>query len=163
MTGRKMKAGKLYKILFFNERPGKVGGALVQFQSGCGEINALPFQIGKVLIMYNICRGDVRGKHAHYETEEIFTVLQGSCTVVLDDGKGCVEEVKLSAETSDGMKSTLLLYPHVWRTVKDFEPDTRLLAVANRPHDETDYIRDYDAFLLRARGWSNLGGSHAAT
>lgn len=154
--------GKLYKILAFNEREGKVGGALVQFQPGSEDVNALPFPIGKVLLMYDIKSGDIRGKHAHYQTEEIFTVLQGGCTVVLDDGKGCVEEIYLSAEPLDGMKPALLLYPHVWRTVKDFRPDTRLLAVANRPHDEKDYIRDYDAFVKQAVIWSDLGGSYAA-
>jgi len=155
--------GKLHKILLFNERPGKVGGALVQFQPGAGNVNALPFQIGKVLIMYDIKKGDIRGKHAHYETEEIFTVLQGECTVVLDDGKGCVEEVNLSSESADGMKSALLLYPHIWRTVKDFAPDTRLLAVANRSHDEKDYIRNYDDFVKEAQQWINLGGSHVSS
>jgi uncharacterized cupin superfamily protein len=109
--------------------------------------------------MYGIKTGDVRGMHAHYKTEEIFTVLQGGCTVVMDDGKGCVEEVRLTAKTSGGMKEALLLYPHVWRTVKEFEPDTRLLAVANRTHDETDYIRDYSSFLQIAKAWKGLGGS----
>lgn len=151
--------GALHKLLFFNERAGKVGGALVQFQPGPEEVNALPFPIGKVLLMYDIKPDDIRGRHAHYETEEIFTVLKGACTVVMDDGKGCVEEVRLTAETECGMKQTLLLYPHIWRTVKDFSEDTRLMAVANRPHDESDYIRDYDEFLTEAKSWGGLGGS----
>lgn len=155
--------GRLYKILSFNERQGTVGGALVQFQPDDGNVNALPFQIGKVLIMYDIKEGDIRGKHGHYETEEIFTVLQGKCTVVMDDGKGCIEEVVLSSETHDGMKSALLLYPHVWRTVKDFSKDTRLMAVANRPHDEKDYIRDYGQFCEVAKAWRDLGGSSVSS
>lgn len=150
---------RLHKIISFNERQGSVGGALVQFQPGSEGINALPFTIGKVLIMYDIKKGDVRGKHAHYETEEIFTVLKGACTVMMEDGKGCVEEVRLTAETENGMKKALLLYPHVWRTVKDFSEDARLLAVANRPHDESDYIRNYDEFLKIAQSWTGLGGS----
>jgi len=154
---------KLHKILSFYERQGSVGGALVQFQSGEGNENVLPFPLNKVLIMYDIKEGDVRGKHAHYKTEEIFLVLEGKCTVIMDNGKGIVEEVELSSETQNGMKSALLLYPHVWRTVKNFAEDTRLLAITNRPHDENDYIRDYDQFCELAKTWTTLGGSSASS
>ncbi len=157
-----MKNGKLYKMLNFTERKGSVGGALVQFQPGSEMENALPFDIAKVLLMYDIVPGDVRGRHAHYKTEEIFTVLQGSCVVDLDNGKGIKESVCLTADLGDeSSKAALLLYPHVWREVRDFAPNTTLLAVVSTKHDERDYIRDYESFLKEADQWSDLGGSDA--
>ena len=57
------------------------------------------------------------------------------------------------------LQPALLLYPRVWRTFYDFEPNTVLLVVANMKYDEKDYIRDRAAFEHFAKDWSDLGGS----
>ena len=148
----------------------------MQFQQGDAEENALPFEVGKVLVMSDIRTDDVRGNHAHYETEEILVALTGGCTVDVDDGKGSRESVWLSSSedggrrTEDGQQSSvvssqssdkpaLLLYPHVWRTMRDFEPGTTLMVVANIKYDETDYIRDRSEFEQVSKDWKDLGGS----
>jgi len=174
----------LYKIIPFAIKHGNCGGSLVQFQEG-GELeNALPFSIGKVLVSSNMQPDDVRGGHAHYETEEIIVALSGGCTFDLDDGKGCTETVRLGSSVlargtgnskqskdpdSSGqqqatsnqkdIKEALLLYPHVWRTFHGFEPGTVLLVVANINYDEADYIRDRAEFERVAASWENLGGN----
>lgn len=162
----------LYKIISFDIKHGNCGGSLVQFQQG-GELdNALPFSIGKVLVSSDMQPDDVRGNHAHYETEEIVVALSGGCTFELDDGKGTRERVRLGSSdsaldtgnqqpaTSDrDIKEALLLYPHVWRTFYDFEPGTVLLIVANIKYDEADYIRDRVDFESVAKTWPGLGGS----
>jgi len=56
----------LYRIIPFNVRHGNCGGSLVQFQAGEETFNALPFKIGKVLVMSDIREDDVRGHHAHH-------------------------------------------------------------------------------------------------
>ncbi len=184
MIDKCAKESKLYKLLRFCERQGSVGGRLVQFQPGLETINALPFQIGKVLVMSDIRTDDVRGNHAHYETEEILVALTGGCTVDLDDGKGRKESVHLSSCGSSGVaecgskgvevflddartqqppypdtKAALLLYPHIWRVMRDFEPGTTLMVIANIKYDEADYIRDRAGFERIAKGWNGLGGS----
>jgi hypothetical protein len=173
-----MKMGKLHKIIPFNVKHGNCGGNLVQFQQGDSEVNALPFSIGKVLVMSDIRTGDVRGMHAHYETEEILVALTGGCTVEMDDGKGRRESVRLSAHGSSGVvgrggvgvterskashtpklpysdtQAALLLCPHIWRGMRDFEPGTTLMVVANIKYDEKDYIRDRAEFERIAKGW----------
>ncbi len=155
---------KLYKIIPFNVRHGNCGGSLVQFQKGAAEENALPFDIGKVLVMSDIRTDDVRGNHAHYETEEILVALTGGCTVEVDDGCGRKETVSISGaqEEHEHLKSAILLYPHVWRTMRDFEPGTTLMVVANIQYDEADYIRDRAEFERVSKGWKNLGGSGEA-
>ena len=85
----------LYRIIPFNVKHGNCGGSLVQFQEGQDPENALPFTIGKVLVSSDMQPGDVRGNHAHYETEEIVVALSGGCTFELDDGKGARERVRL--------------------------------------------------------------------
>jgi len=198
----------LYRIIPFNIKHGNYGGSLVQFQQGEEARNALPFIIGKVLVSYDMKPDDVRGKHAHHETEEIVVALKGGCNFELDDGKGRCEYVRLGGGTLDqkegdlqqpcidvgsyidsqhdsggldlGMISNitadnsgenlslgenqdvqpaLLLYPRIWRTFFDFEPDTVLLVVANKKYDEKDYIRDRSDFEHLAEDWDCLGGS----
>ncbi len=163
----------LYKIIPFNVKHGNCGGSLVQFQQGDELVNALPFMIGKVLVSSDMQPGDVRGNHAHYETEEIVVALSGGCTFELDDGRGVRERVKLGSgnlalgsslqppapSPQQDIKEALLLYPHIWRTFFDFEPGTVLLIVANIKYDETDYIRDRSEFERISKGWNGLGGS----
>lgn len=177
----------LYKIIPFNVRHGNCGGSLVQFQAGDAEENTLPFEIGKVLVMSDIRTDDVRGNHAHYETEEILVALTGGCVVEMDDGKGRKESVHLSSSEVRDQKSeisnptsdqpalepghpppatchceeikALLLFPHVWRVMRDFEPGTTLMVIANLKYDEKDYIRDRTEFELISKGWNGLGGS----
>ncbi|MBP7275696.1 MAG: FdtA/QdtA family cupin domain-containing protein [Kiritimatiellae bacterium] len=141
----------------------------MQFQPGEGPENALPFTIGKVLVQSDMRPEDVRGNHAHYETEEIVVALRGGCTFDLDDGKGTHETLRLTdanwpaAEEDNPSSATvrraLLLYPHVWRVFREFEPGTILMVVADRLYDEKDYIRDRLVFEREAGGWRGLGGS----
>ena len=159
----------LCRLIPFTIKHGNCGGSLVQFQPGEGPVNALPFKIGKVLVQSDMRPEDVRGTHAHYETEEIVVALRGGCTFDLDDGKGTRETLRLTdaewpvsegiAGTSATVRRALLLYPHVWRVFRDFEPDTILMVVASRLYDEQDYIRDRAVFEREAAGWSGMGGS----
>ncbi len=176
---------KLYRIIKFKRNCGSCGGSLVQFQAGDVEVNALPFAIGKVLVMSDIRTDDVRGNHAHHETEEILVALSGGCVVEMDDGKGCTETVRVGVGACGGsgvveyggkgvrnspnnqypitnnpdVKEALLLHPHIWRVMRDFEPDTVLLVVANMKYDEADYIRSREEFEKLAKKWTGLGGS----
>ena len=143
----------LYRLIPLAEKQGSVGGALIMFQPGTTP-DGLPFEIRKVLYMTDIRAGDVRGGHAHHETEEVLVCLHGACTVDLDDGRGRKESVRL-----DRRDQALLLYPHLWRVVRDFAPGTELLAVAGRGYDEKDYIRDRTEFERMAPQWTSPGGS----
>ncbi len=84
--------------------------------------------------------------------------LRGSCTVDLDDGRGARDSVRLDREDVG-----LLLYPHLWRTVRDFAEGTLLLAVADTEYDEKDYIRERAAFEALARQWDGPGGAGASS
>lgn len=144
----------LHRMVNLSEKRGTVGGALIMFQPGTTS-EALPFEIKKVLYMTDIRAGDVRGGHAHFETEEVLVCLHGACTVDLDDGCGRRESVRLS-----GRDRAILLHPRLWRVVRDFAPGTDLLAVAGHAYDERDYIRDRARFEALAADWKGeLGGS----
>jgi len=43
--------------------------------------------------------------------------------------------------------------------MRDFEPGTTLMVVANIPYDEADYIRNRAEFEQVSKHWTDLGGS----
>ena len=99
-------SGKLHRMIKFDLKHGNCGGSLVQFQQGDDPENALPFSVGKVLVSSDMTPDDVRGNHAHHETEEIVVALSGGCTFDLDDGRGRKETVSLSAKTEGRGRGT---------------------------------------------------------
>ena len=153
-TRRPPMKESIHRIIDLVEKHGNVGGSLIMFQPGTRP-DGLPFEIKKVLFVSDIQADDIRGKHAHFETEEVLACLRGACTVHLDDGLGRRESVRLTHRSQ-----ALLLYPHVWREVRDFLPGTELLAVAGHAFEESDYIRSRSRFEELARTWAGrLGGS----
>lgn len=100
-----------------------------------------PFDIARVYYLYGTGQGVTRGLHAHRKLQQFAVVLAGSCTMLLDDGAR-----RTSIRLGDPATG-LLLPPLVWHEMSDFSPDCVLMVVADAPYDETDYIRDYDAFL----------------
>ena len=132
---------ELYQVIELVEKHGNVGGSLLMFQPGATP-EALPFAIRKVLFMSDIRTDDVRGRHAHFKTQEILVCLQGGCTVDVEDGRGRRATVRLTRKSQ-----ALLLHPYVWRTVRGFAEGTLLLAIADTEYDERDYIRDHARFL----------------
>lgn len=82
------------------------------------------------------------GQHCHFIEKELFILIQGSCTAVIDRGQG---------------KENILLNPgkaiyvanYVWHGFKDFTKDTILLAASstNYKPDRSDYLQDYEKYL----------------
>lgn len=131
---------ELYRVVSFEEKHGNCGGSLVMFQPGA-EPDGFSFPIRKVLLMSDIDTADVRGRHAHFHTQELLICIQGGCTVHVEDASGRRATIRLSRRNE-----ALLLYPHVWRTVREFAEGTLLLAIADTEYDERDYIRNYQRF-----------------
>lgn len=83
------------------------------------------------------------GQHAHREDEdEIFIQVQGSCTIIVDDGHG-LEDIRL-----EGPKNAITVPHMVWHGFKDLSPDCIILAVTSTNYDpsRSDYCEDYEEF-----------------
>ena len=100
----------------------------------------IPFEIRRVYSFSGVRSGERRGRHAHKTLRQVLVCLQGSCRVLLDDGKDSGEF--LLSEPTKG----LYIGPSVWRELYDFTPDAVVLVLADRLYDESDYIRDYAEF-----------------
>jgi UDP-2-acetamido-3-amino-2,3-dideoxy-glucuronate N-acetyltransferase len=101
----------------------------------------LPFPPKRYFVIFEVPSIEVRGEHAHREQHQFLVCLKGSCSVVLDDGKGRDEVVLDSPDIG------LYLPPMVWGIQYKYTTDAVLLVLVSDVYDADDYIRDYDLFL----------------
>lgn len=116
---------------------GDVRGALVALEDG----KNVPFEIHRVYYLFATQPEVTRGLHAHRELKQMLVAVRGSCRIRLDDGK---EKVSILL---DDPAQGLIIDSLIWREMYQFSDDCVLLVLANQHFDETDYIRDYSAFI----------------
>ncbi|PTP86662.1 dTDP-6-deoxy-3,4-keto-hexulose isomerase [Vibrio splendidus] len=127
---------------------------LIQFQSHGDKRGALvsleqneniPFDIKRVYYLFNTKDDVRRGFHAHKKLKQLAVVLKGSCRFLLDDGS---EKIELLL---DNPAQGLFIESFVWREMYDFSDDCVLMVLADSIYDESDYIRDYEQFIMEIR------------
>jgi dTDP-4-dehydrorhamnose 3,5-epimerase-like enzyme len=91
--------------------------------------------------MYDTVPGVRRGYHAHKKLEQILVCINGSCKILLDNGK---EKKIVSLEKR---YEGVYVPPGIWREMFDFSEDAVLMAIVSELYNEEDYIRNYDEFL----------------
>jgi len=111
-------------------------GSLVAIEGG----NDVPFDIARVYYVFGTVEGVSRGFHAHRNLRQVAIAVQGSITMLLDDGNDR-RSVRL-----DDPSVGLHIGPMIWHEMHDFTPDCVLLVFADQPYDESDYIRVYEEF-----------------
>jgi dTDP-4-dehydrorhamnose 3,5-epimerase-like enzyme len=90
--------------------------------------------------MYNIKNNKNRGCHAHRKLMQMLICVNGSCSVLLDDGK--LKENIILSDPAMG----LFVMPKIWHEISNCSKDTVILSLASDYYDEKDYIRNYDDF-----------------
>ena len=83
------------------------------------------------------------GQHAHRKDEdELFVMIQGSCTIVVDDGSGLMD-MQL-----EGPKQAIYIPHMVWHGFKNLSSDAIILALTSTNYDATrsDYVENYEEF-----------------
>ncbi len=102
----------------------------------------LPYQIERVYYLYDVPSDAYRGGHAHKEQQEFLIALSGSFDVVLDDG-----ENKKSIVLNKPNKG-LLIPTGIWRELENFSSGAVCLVLSSGKFLESDYIREYEDFIL---------------
>jgi len=101
----------------------------------------IPFDIKRVYYIFDTLPDQNRGQHAHKNLEQIIVAIDGSCQMVLDDGK-TKKEIWLNRPDVG-----LYIGKNMWREMKHFSYGCKLLVIANEYYDKNEYIRKYDDFL----------------
>ena len=102
----------------------------------------VPFEIKRVYYLYDVPTNAYRGAHSHKAQYEMLIALSGSFDIVLDDGQ---EKKRFLMKTPN---RGLLIPPGIWRELDQFSSGAVCLVLNSDLFDESDYIREYDAFLI---------------
>lgn len=83
------------------------------------------------------------GQHCHHKEKEFFILIAGTCTAIIDRGKG-KEEIPMQGPTS-----ALYVPNYIWHGFKNFSSDAILLALSstNYTPDRSDYLENYEEYL----------------
>lgn len=103
--------------------------------------NHIPFTIKRIYYIYDVIKNAVRGKHAHKKTKQVLFCIQGTITIILDNGKD-KEAITLNKPNQGIFLDTMM-----WHEMVAFKPGTVLLIVASDIYKPEDYIRDYKTYL----------------
>lgn len=101
----------------------------------------IPFEIPRVYYLYDVPGGAERGGHAHKALHEFIIAISGSFDVVLDDGS---HKKRFHLNRS---YFGLYICPMIWRELDNFSSGAVCMVLASDFYDESDYLRDYDAYL----------------
>ncbi len=125
--------------------------ALPQFSDMRGHLTVakfaehLPFTPQRCFFVNKVPSREVRGEHAHRRCAQFLICVNGSLSVVVDDGQGR-DEHRL-----DSPSVGLYLPPMVWGTQYRYSEDAVLMVLASLAYDAGDYLRTYGEFLQAVR------------
>ncbi|MBA4276626.1 FdtA/QdtA family cupin domain-containing protein [Flavobacterium sp.] len=103
--------------------------------------DVLPFEFKRIYYLFDVPSNAFRGGHSHINQHEILIALSGSFEVVLDDG--FEKRTVLLNKPNIGLP----IATGIWRELQNFSSGAVCLVIASDVFDESDYIREYDAFL----------------
>lgn len=141
--------GNLFKRLSFREfTDGR--GELVPIEIGrASEGFDIPFEVKRCCFISVPTNENnaVRGKHAHRNLEQVIICMNGSFTLVLDNGIDEKVELKLTHKNEG-----IYIKDLIWRELKSFSENCVILVLSSQHYDEHDYIKDYSEFKAIVNG-----------
>jgi dTDP-4-dehydrorhamnose 3,5-epimerase-like enzyme len=102
----------------------------------------LPFPLKRIYYLYDIPSGADRGGHAHKVMHHFMVAASGAFHVVLDDGNN-KKVIELNRPNYG-----LHIPPGIWVELINFSSGAISLNIVSTNYDESDYMRDYQEFLL---------------
>ena len=108
------------------------------------EFDNLPFEPKRIFYVLNVPKGEERGMHAHYNTQQIITCLQGAILVKLHDGS-MLQEYRLRPN------EWVFIDRLIWDSQIFLTGQDILMAMCSTPYNKPDYIEDFDAFSRMMR------------
>lgn len=104
--------------------------------------DVLPFEFKRVYYLFDVPSSAFRGGHSHKDQHEVLIALSGSFEVTVNDGN--TKKSFLLNKPNVG----LYLPKGIWRELDNFSSGSVCLVFASDVFEESDYIRDFDTFLI---------------
>jgi mannose-6-phosphate isomerase-like protein (cupin superfamily) len=108
------------------------------------------FSVKRIYYISNAKDTYETSQHSHLVEKEIFVVMAGQCTLIIDDGSGIK---KITIKTDDAIWVPSL----VWHGFENLSSDLILLALSstNYGKNRSDYIGDHQEFKIKVKSTSN--------
>jgi len=92
------------------------------------------------------------GAHCHKIEKELFVMIQGTCTAVIDNG-GREREISMKGPTS-----AMYVGEYVWHHFKNFSEDAILLAISSTNYNPNreDYIENYEEYKEKMNNYEKM-------
>lgn len=103
---------------------------------------SIPYAFKRIYYLFDVPSSASRGGHSHIRQNETIIALSGSFEVSVNDGS----QTKSVLLNKPGIG--LHVPPGIWRELNNFSSGAVCLVVAEDVFDESDYIRDYEAFVV---------------
>ena len=123
---------KRFNLKFFDESDGRL--APVEFDKD------VPFEVKRMFYVFGVHNQNDRGKHSHHKTKQLLISVNGSVTVVCDDGFERKEWVL------DEPYKALYIPEMIWDEQIYKDENSVLLVLANTVYNHLDYIEDDEEF-----------------
>tara|TARA_A100000172_G_C3034828_1_gene108101 strand:+ start:240 stop:671 length:432 start_codon:yes stop_codon:yes gene_type:complete len=101
---------------------------------------ALPFSIERVFYVYGVRSEELRGCHAHHNTQQLLICLNGKIQVICKDGE---KERQFLLESP---QQALYIPNMIWDEQLYRSEDSVLLSVCSTKYNSTDYIHCFEEF-----------------
>jgi mannose-6-phosphate isomerase-like protein (cupin superfamily) len=118
----------------------KLGDSSIGFISVTEQLKTIPFEVKRTFWTYYTPESIVRGRHAHYQTEQVLVAVAGRIIVTTEMPDGTVSVHRL-----EDPHIGLYVPPHAWHTMQ-YSHSAVQVVFASHPYNEQDYIRHYDQF-----------------
>jgi acetyltransferase-like isoleucine patch superfamily enzyme len=106
---------------------------------------SIPFSVKRFFTVFDVPSIETRGEHAHRECHQFLICINGSCSVLADDG--LIRREFILNEPDCG----IYFPPMTWGVQYKYSSDAVLLVFASHHYDGNDYIRDYEVFKQEVR------------
>ena len=102
--------------------------------------NHIPFEVKRVFWTYYTPESIVRGRHAHYTTQQVLVAVTGRIIVTTESSDG-----ELSTFVLERPNQGLFVPPMCWHTMQ-YSHTAVQMVLASSVFYESDYIREYETF-----------------
>lgn len=118
----------------------KFGESAIGYISVAENKKNIPFEVKRIFWTYYTPESIVRGRHAHYKTEQILIAVSGRIIVTTERPDG-----KIDVFNIDSPHQGVYIPPNCWHTMQ-YSHTAVQLVLASHEYDEKDYIRKYETF-----------------